>query len=697
MLRDVIAVTVSFTLLWSASVRPDTAKGELRPITQLQYVPNELIVKFTGRGAMVQGGAMAADLNASIKEEIPDMNAVILRIPDGSSLDEAKNSLEQKSGVEYVQYNFIYHNFSRPNDAHFDSLWGMSNSGQSVGGDRGTQNADIRALSAWDVTIGSEEVVIAVVDDGVYRGHEDLAANMWVNADDPINGVDDDNNGFVDDYYGWDFVQNDNDPAAGKHGTHVAGTIAAVGNNGIGVAGVCWKAKIMAVRALGENGGLTADLIKAVKYAVDNGARIINASWGGPGYDQMVYDAVKYARDKGVLFVCAAGNDGVNIDVTPYTPGSFDLENVITVAATDKNDRLASFSNYGAIGVDVAAPGVKIFSTVPASSTGNVLFQDNMEDGSNWWTNGYWQLTQEACVSPTHSATDSPGGTYQNNQESCLMLVKPLSFAPGSQPVLDFQLRLDTESQYDWLFVDACVDGYSWSIIDGRTGTTSGQFVSVRVPLSVLEGYAQVYLRFRLSTDASTCFDGAYIDDVIITANGGGSGSEWSYEYIDGTSMASPHVAGLAGLILSQNLNTTFADLRRSIFNSVDGLTQLQGKVVSGGRINAVRALANTLDVSEPNQVLPSLYVLGQNYPNPFNPTTTIEYSLPSQTKVTIEVFNVIGQKVRTLVNETMSAGSYQTEWNGTDDKGSSVSTGVYLYRLSAGEVVQMKKMLLLK
>jgi len=199
--------------------------------------------------------------------------------------------------------------------------------------------------------------------------HEDLVANMWANLPEltGIPGKDDDSNGYVDDIYGYDFCNHDPDPMDDRgHGTHCAGTIGAEGNNGIGVVGVNWAVEIMALKFLDSGGsGWTSDAISCVEYATANGAQVMSNSWGGGGYSQSLYDAIAAAGEQGMLFVAAAGNTRSNNDRRPYYPASYNLDNIIAVAATDHNDRLASFSSYGKSSVDLAAPGVNIFSTIP--------------------------------------------------------------------------------------------------------------------------------------------------------------------------------------------------------------------------------------------------------------------------------------------------------------------------------------------
>ena len=207
------------------------------------------------------------------------------------------------------------------------------------------------------------------MDTGVAYKHPDLVGNAWRNPGDPVNGADDDGDGFIDDVFGADFFSNDSNPDDdGGHGTHVAGIIGAQGNNALGVTGVNWDVNLMALKFLDENGeGNTADAANAIDYAVAHGARVVNASWGGPSFSQALYGSIKRAGERGTLVVAAAGNEGVNADVRPDYPAAFDLPNIVSVAATDRADRLLDFSNYGAKSVDLAAPGDDIYSTVPTA------------------------------------------------------------------------------------------------------------------------------------------------------------------------------------------------------------------------------------------------------------------------------------------------------------------------------------------
>jgi len=240
-----------------------------------------------------------------------------------------------------------------PNDPQYSSLYAMNK---------------INAPAAWEITTGSSDVVVGVIDTGIDYTHPDLQENIWTNSGEIAgNNIDDDNNGYVDDVHGYDFHNNDGNPYDDNgHGTHVAGTIGGRGNNGVGVVGVNWNVKMMALKFLSASGsGYLSNAIRGIYYATQNGAVITNNSWGGGGFSQTMYDAIADAANNNVLFVAASGNSGVNADINPMYPAAYNVSNIVSVAATDHNNQLTYFSNYGATSVDLAAPGYQIISTYP--------------------------------------------------------------------------------------------------------------------------------------------------------------------------------------------------------------------------------------------------------------------------------------------------------------------------------------------
>lgn len=298
---------------------------------------------------------------------------LLVKAPPALGLEQLQGALRNLPDFSYAEPNTLqYTTASVPNDTSFGQQWGMEQS----------SDKDIDAADAWDITRGSSGTVVAVIDTGVKWDHADLAGNMWSNPGEVAgNAIDDDGNGYADDVYGWDFGENDSNPMdVVGHGTHVAGTVAAVGDNNTGVAGTAWDASIMALKFADANGVLsTTGAINAVNYATlmrQRGVniRITNNNWGGGSYNQTLYDAIESARDTDMLFVAAAGNGGADDigddnDATPFYPASYNLANIISVAATDQNDDLTSFSNYGAASVDLAAPasGSSVREAVPTS------------------------------------------------------------------------------------------------------------------------------------------------------------------------------------------------------------------------------------------------------------------------------------------------------------------------------------------
>ena len=334
----------------------------------------EILVGFEPGISAAAQRELVAGLGAATKERFRPIRVLLASVP-ANGRDRVIAALERDPRVRYAEPNVHFHIDEFPNDSSFAQLWGLDNSGQAVNGVAGRSDADIDATEAWTITTGSPDVTVGVIDTGVDYSHPDLAANIWINPGEDCAGcrndrIDNDGNGFVDDWHGWDFINNDNDPYDDNgHGTHVAGTIGAVGDNEQGVAGVNWNVKLIPLKFIGANGsGDASDAVRAVLYANAMGAEVTNNSWGGDGYSQALADAIAEADAQGSLFVAAAGNSFTNTDASPNYPSGYDLPNVIAVAATDQNDARAWFSNYGRRSVDLGAPGTNILSTQPAAS-----------------------------------------------------------------------------------------------------------------------------------------------------------------------------------------------------------------------------------------------------------------------------------------------------------------------------------------
>ena len=394
----IAAVLISFAAVigqidrWKAGLRvQDTTpkRPAVRTATTTARTPAdsepEVLVRFKSGLTIADIKRIASRSNDRVEDEIESVSGLVA-IDDLDNADAEDVARQYESMSEYVAYaepNYeirlddpVNHNARRrdaapvsrlgvPNDPQFNEQWALNNTGQNGG----KANAHIDALKAWAKTQGSEEVVVAVLDTGVDYNHRDLVANMWSRPDAVPQYFDDELGGF-DDARGFDANANAPDPMDDNgHGTHVAGIIGAEGDNGEGIAGINWTVQIMPLKFLGRGGfGSTKNAIESINYAIDRkkhgvNVRIINASWGSTQRSKALEDAIRAAGDAGILFVAAAGNSSTDNDRRPHFPSNYDLPNMVSVAALDRNDLLATFSNYGAKTVHVAAPGREILST----------------------------------------------------------------------------------------------------------------------------------------------------------------------------------------------------------------------------------------------------------------------------------------------------------------------------------------------
>lgn len=351
------------------------------------FQPNELIVQWKQNSTLAEITDLRIELKVQRSLNITNstLELWIIGADQKLAVPDLVNKYKNHPNIELIEPNYLYTiDDIIPNDPLFTKLWGLNNIGQNP-------EADINATAGWGIKQESASIKVAVIDTGIDWGHPDLVDNIWQNSGEDAdgdghvmewiegqwvfdpgdeNGIDDDNNGYVDDFVGWDFYNNDNNPYDDNgHGTHVAGTIGAKGNNGIGVAGVTWNVQMAGLKFLsGRGGGRNSDAIAAVNYAVNMGMHISNNSWGGGNYSTSLYNAIQNGANQNHLFIAAAGNNGFNTDITPIYPAAYNLDNIVSVTATDSIDNLAHFSNYGATTVDLGAPGTKILSCFPNNS-----------------------------------------------------------------------------------------------------------------------------------------------------------------------------------------------------------------------------------------------------------------------------------------------------------------------------------------
>jgi len=528
----------------------------------------------------------------------------LLRAPGRTTADLIAE-LKQDPAIETAEPNYLrrFSVATPTNDPSFAQLWGLQNTGQTINGSAGKSGADIRFAGAWSLApAGTGEVVVAVLDTGIDYTHPDLVSNLWINAGEiPGNSTDDDGDGYVDDYYGYDFLTGVADPRdAGFHGTHVSGTIAATGNNQVGVIGVNFQARVMTLK-VSTNGSdvSTAAAIEAIQYAIlmkERGVNVvaINASFGGSGFSTAERAAILAAGDAGIIFCAAAGNDGANNDTVPEYPASYRLPNMLVVAASDQNDALAGFSNFGATTVDLAAPGVNILSTFPVALAGTTA--SVQQAATTYAANG---LTYAGTTTGITAAVVACG------------LGNPGDFPPavnGNIALIARGTLFFTEK-----VGNAKAAGAIAAIIyNNVAGNFFGdlQYPTNWIPaVSISQADGQTLLAALPTT--------ATVRNVTDPAR--------IYQYLEGTSMATPHVAGAVAFVAMYYPNETVAERIHRISAGTDTVTGLQTRVATGGRLNLQHSFtgAPTLVVSNVVAEVAGILVVLPNQPTIFTTAIT--------------------------------------------------------------------------
>ena len=535
-------------------------------------------------------------------------SVALIRAP-GRSTDELLEEYSADPNVVSVSPNYIIRLLNRtPNDPRFTEQWGLYNTGQTGG----SSGADISAPRAWELRTKAEpDRVIAVLDTGIARYHEDLKGNLWAGP----GGS-----------HGYDFIQEDDDPEDDNgHGTHVAGIIGAVGNNAKGISGVAWNVKLMAVKMLDSDGfGTSAHELAAYDWILarkKDGVNIvaINASFGDSSPVQACKDAIEELGRQGILLVAAAGNESTDNDAKPGYPASYGLSNIISVAATDKNDRLTSYSNYGRRSVHLAAPGgdtgggagaILSSWTSYTPKRGDIFF-DDMEHGKGNWTTSaegasqnLWDIIDTTRAgAPTKAWSDSPGMHYPHNQRTFLRLDRDidLSRSAGEPVMFGMQVRLDLESGSDYLTLQFSPDGgVTWRDMHRFTGG-GDKWRPFKVSIPPSFRTSRFRFGFRFESDSGNIifrYAGVQIDDT-----GVGRADTTSYNRIAGTSMATPFVTGAVALLSSHFPAESPARIRARILNNVDRLDSLSDRLRTGGRLNLYGAMTGSSEIIDDDPV----------------------------------------------------------------------------------------------
>ncbi len=582
-----------------------TAGQEQRvPAAAAGAVPGRVIVVW--EPGADRGDRLAArdDADAALVRTLGDARFQLLRPQPGQSVPDALAALRGDPSVQVAERDAFDVLHATSNDPLLGQQWGLQNTGAAIdGAPAALPGADIDALAAWDRTRGSSSTVIADLDSGYRFDHPDLAPVAWTNPADPANGVDDDGNGIVDDTHGADFVggnadapaidgdPTDDDLIDGGHGVHTAGTMGAAGNNGVGVSGVAQDVRIMPLRVCSFSTVLrvtrcpSSSQIAAINYAAAHGARAANMSFGGLSSSASIQAAL--AANPQVLFVISAGNggdDGIgdDNDAVPTFPCSYPLDNIVCVAATTQADQLAGFSNFGPTTVDVGAPGTEILSTFPALTAVEQRF--TLDDFASHWTAtgraGGFARTNEAPLT-SFGISDSPGAAPVARSVRASTSVGVALPAGVRSCRLDQTRTLTGDGMFDYAVL---LDGRA---VDGLSNARAGSGdVSFDVDDAAVAGGGTLQLAFTYTAGAAPrSADGVWLDNIAFTCQ------YPTYTFLDGTSMAAPHVTGAAGLLFSLNPSASAGQVRAALLATVRPVAALAGKTVSGGRVDAAAAL----------------------------------------------------------------------------------------------------------
>lgn len=529
---------------------------------RLLYKPGELLVQLSPAAASEAVERLHEIIGSRVLRHYSRRRLQQIAVAPGLPVAEAIMHYRESGLVETVERHALRYANLVPDDPLYDDLWGMEK---------------ISAPQAWELQTGDADVIVAVIDTGVDYLHPDLSGNIWDNAAEIVGDrKDNDRNGYVDDKYGYDFANNDGfplDSSASGHGTHVAGTIAAVGNNTTGVAGVAWTARIMVLKVQSDGSSLleSAAIIEAVDYAAANGAKVVNCSFGGEATSDLERQAFEDLEAAGVLALCAAGNEGNDIDIAGNAlyPAAYDMPNILSVAASTQSDNLAYFSNWGQTNVDLMAPGVAIKSTVPSDDSTEAFVQSDTD--------------HFPAIGMLFAGTTTEAGVTATLIDCGLGRITEIPDTVAGNIALiergDLFFSEKVENVQSKGAVGAVIYNNVVDSLDQNGGTLQAPHDPPWIPaVSISLADGQLLL--------------SRLGEPVTLVNRSLSATE-AYSYLQGTSMAAPMVAGAAALLYAADPGLSYTDAKSALMNYAEPVPSEAEKTVSGGRLNVWAAVCS--------------------------------------------------------------------------------------------------------